>query len=279
MIIDFHVHIFSEKIRQNRSAFFPSEPAFKLLYDSPKSRLVSAEDTLRMMDEEGVDRSVIFGFPWQDADTFRRENDYIIETVLKYPDRFIGLACFDALNPKAADETERCLGAGLHGVGELAFYTSGIDETCISALEPVMALCRDHDRLILIHTNEPVGHQYPGKSPNTLAQIYRMIQTFPENKIVLAHWGGGIFFYNLLKREVKETLGNVWFDTAASPFLYDIDIYPMAGQMAGQEKILFGTDYPLLKPGRYFSDMDKTDLSSEDRADICGENARKLLGL
>lgn len=279
MIIDFHVHIFSEKIRQNRSAFFSSEPAFKLLYDSPKSRLVSAEDTLRMMDEEGVDRSVIFGFPWQDADTFRRENDYIIETVLKYPDRFIGLACFDALNPKAADETERCLGAGLHGVGELAFYTSGIDETCISALEPVMALCRDHDRLILIHTNEPVGHQYPGKSPNTLAQIYRMIQTFPENKIVLAHWGGGIFFYNLLKREVKETLGNVWFDTAASPFLYDIDIYPMAGQMAGQEKILFGTDYPLLKPGRYFSDMDKTDLSSEDRADICGENARKLLGL
>ena len=279
MIIDFHVHIFSEKIRQNRSAFFPSEPAFKLLYDSPKSRLVSAEDTLRMMDEEGVDRSVIFGFPWQDADTFRRENDYIIETVLKYPDRFIGLACFDALNPKAADETERCLGAGLHGVGELAFYTSGIDETCISALEPVMALCRDHDRLILIHTNEPVGHQYPGKSPNTLAQIYRMIQTFPENKIVLAHWGGGIFFYNLLKREVKETLGNVWFDTAASPFLYDIDIYPMAGQLAGQEKILFGTDYPLLKPGRYFSDMDKTDLSSEDRADICGENARKLLGL
>jgi len=279
MIIDFHVHVFSEKIRQNRSAFFPSEPAFKLLYDSPKSRLAGAEDTLRMMDEEGVDRSVIFGFPWQDADTFRRENDYIIETVRKYPDRFIGLACFDALNPSAADETERCLGAGMHGVGELAFYTSGIDERCISALDPVMALCRDHDRLILIHTNEPVGHQYPGKSPNTLAQIYRMIQTFPENKIVLAHWGGGIFFYNLLKREVKETLGNVWFDTAASPFLYDIDIYPMAGQMAGQEKILFGTDYPLLRPGRYFRDMDKSDLPSEERANICGENARKLLGL
>ena len=279
MIIDFHVHIFSEDIRKNRSAYFPSEPAFKLLYDSPKAKLVSAEETLMMMDEEGVDRSVVFGFPWRDADTFRRENDYILETVHKYPGRFIGLACFDALNRDAAAETERCLNGGLHGVGELAFYESGIDDACIDALDPVMAVCREQDRLVLIHTNEPVGHAYPGKSPNTLAQIYRMLQAFPENKIVLAHWGAGIFFYNLLKREVKETLKNVWYDTAASPFLYDVDIYPMAGQMAGQEKLLFGTDYPLLKPGRYFGDMAKSGISVAETEGICGENARNLLGL
>ncbi|WP_373501038.1 amidohydrolase family protein [Desulfococcus sp.] len=279
MIIDFHVHLFSEAIREKRSAFFPSEPAFKLLYDSPKSRLVGAEDALRMMDAEGVDKSVVFGFPWRATDTFRRENDYIIETVHKYPDRFIGLACFDAMNRDAAAETERCLAAGLQGAGELAFYESGIDEAAIKALDPIMALCREHGRVVLIHTNEPVGHAYPGKSPNTLLQIYRMVQAFPENRIVLAHWGAGIFFYNLLKREVKEALGNVWYDTAASPFLYDVDIYAAAGPLAGWDRVLFGTDYPLLKPGRYFGDMDKSGISAEARAGICGGNAWNLLGL
>lgn len=279
MIIDFHMHLFSEKIRENRSAHFPSEPAFKLLYDSPKSRLVSAEEALRMMDAESVDKSVVFGFPWRTSDTFRRENDYIIETVHKYPDRFIGLACFDAMHQDAAAETERCLTAGLQGVGELAFYESGIDAAAIDALVPIMAVCRENGRIVLIHTNEPVGHAYPGKSPNTLLQIYRMVQAFPENRIVLAHWGGGIFFYNLLKREVREALGKVWFDTAASPFLYDVDIYAAAGHLAGWDRILFGTDFPLLKPGRYFDDMGKSGISPEAKAGICGGNARNLLGL
>ena len=74
-------------------------------------------------------------------------------------------------------------------------------------------------------TNEPVGHAYPGKTPNTLAQIYRMVKRFPANTIVLAHWGGGLFFFNLLRKEVKEQLRNVYFDTAASPFLYDPAVY------------------------------------------------------
>ncbi len=106
MVIDFHVHLFSKDIRENRSAYFPSEPAFRLLYDSPKSRIVGAEETIRMMDEEGVDKAVVFGFPWQDAEIFKKENDYIMEAVHRYPERLIGLACFDALNPKAAWETE-----------------------------------------------------------------------------------------------------------------------------------------------------------------------------
>jgi len=41
-------------------------------------------------------------------------------------------------------------------------------------------------------------------------------------------------------------LANVWFDTAASPYLYRSDIYRLAAELAGEEKVLFGTDYPLL---------------------------------
>lgn len=278
MIVDAHVHLFSPRVRENRSAFFPEEPAFRLLYDSPKSRLVGAAETLEMMDAEGVDRAVVFGFPWRSEEIFRRENDFILDAVSRHPDRFAGLACFDPLAPGAAREAERCLDAGLAGVGELAFYEDGITDAGRDAMADMMAVCRERGAPVMLHTNEPVGHVYPGKSPNTLAQIYAVAKAFPENKIIFAHWGGGIFFYRLLKREVREVLANVYFDTAASPFLYTPDIYPAAAALAGTDKILLGTDFPLLRPGRYFRDMDESGISEAPRAAMCGENAARLFG-
>jgi predicted TIM-barrel fold metal-dependent hydrolase len=276
MMIDVHTHIFSKDIRENREKYFPDESAFRLLYEPPKSKLVSADELINAMDEEGVDMSVIFGFPWRKADTFKRENDYILESVHKYPKRLIGLCCFDVFHPEAASETERCLDAGLSGVGELALYQSGIDEEALKRLDPIMAICRDKKYPILIHTNEPVGHLYPGKTPNTLMQIYNLVRRFPENIIVLAHWGGGIFFYNLLKKEVKESLKHVYFDTAASPFLYEPDIYAIAAKLIGIDKILLGTDFPLLKPARYFKELEKSGLSADEIRAVCGGNAGKL---
>jgi len=161
--------------------------------------------------------------------------------------------------------------------GELAFYQSGIDRESRDRLRPVMDICLEKNLPVLIHTNEPVGHVYPGKTPNTLAQIYKLVQAFPENKIVLAHWGGGIFLFNLLRKEVRETLKNVWFDTAASPFLYRPEIYGIAKQLAGLDKILLGTDFPLLKPARYFKELEAASISAEDREMICGGNAASLL--
>jgi uncharacterized protein len=279
MIIDIHTHIFPPEIRQDRSACFVSEDAFYQLYNDPRACMIGARELIAIMDEEGVDRSVVFGFPWHSEDRFRRQNDYIMEAVAAHPDRLIGLACFDADHPAAPDETQRCLEGGLAGVGELAFYEAGITPDKLDRLEPIMDICRAKDALVLIHTNEPVGHQYPGKSPNTLSQIYNLAKRFPDNRLILAHWGGGLFFYALLKKEVRETLRNVYFDTAASPYLYDPAIWETAAGLVGIDKILFGTDCPLLKPSRYFREIDARPLSEDDKALIKGGNAARVLGL
>jgi predicted TIM-barrel fold metal-dependent hydrolase len=275
MIIDIHTHIFPPAIRRERQDYFEGEAAFKLLYESPRARMAGARQLVEAMDEQGVDVSVVFGFPWKTPGICRMHNDYVIEAVQRYPDRLVGLACLDAAMPDAAREVERCLEAGLAGMGELAFYGSGIDRECLRQLEPLMAVCRRH--LTLIHTNEPVGHQYPGKTPNTLAQLYRLVRTFPENSMVLAHWGGGLFFYNLLKKEVKESLKNVWFDTAASPYLYDPSVYRLAADIVGAEKVLFGSDYPLLPPARYFNELKISGLSPDTQAAVRGGSAARLL--
>jgi predicted TIM-barrel fold metal-dependent hydrolase len=277
MIIDAHSHIFPREIRKNREKYFPAEPAFQKLYQSPKSRLIGVQEMLASMDASHVDKSVIFGFPWHNSRLFKQHNDYISEVVSRYPGRFIGLACFDPLSDGAAEEARRCLQEGaLSGIGELAFYQSGIENASVAGLVPLMEICRVADLPVLIHTNEPIGHAYPGKTPNTLAQIYELIRTFPQNKIILAHWGGGLFFFGLLKKEVKESLKNVYFDTAASPYLYDAAVYRLAIELVGIEKILFGSDFPLLSPARYFDEMQAAGLSADEMQRICGLNAAAL---
>ena len=278
MIIDFHTHIFPGEIRTARENFFDNEPAFKLLYDMPTSKLVGADTLIETMDEQGVDFAAVFGFPWINGDTARLNNDYILEAVGRYPERLKGFACFDMAWDGAAGETKRCIDAGLSGVGELAFYLSGIDEDALDRLEPIMEICLAAGNLpVMIHTNEPVGHMYPGKTPVTIEQIYGLARRFPDNRIVLAHWGGGVLFYHLLKKDAKKVLKNIWYDTAASPYLYDPDIYRVAGELGVIDKVLFGTDFPLLKPARYYKDFEASGMSPEQRAMVSGQNAAALL--
>lgn len=279
MIIDFHTHLFPPFIHENRTRFCSLDPAFKLLYEAEKSRMVGAEELIRKMDEEGVDRSVVFGFPWSDPSTIQRHNDYILESVKRFPDRLIGFCCFDLSYKGAAKETQRCLNAGMMGVGELASYLRPMGKADLEGLEPVMAICRDRQLPILVHANEPVGHHYQGKAPDALAGVYRLIKRFPDNRIVLAHWGGGLFFYSLMKKEVPDLLQQVWFDTAASPFLYQTAIYAIARELIGSERILFGSDFPLIPPSRYFDELSRSGLSASDVDRIKGDNAAALLGV
>jgi predicted TIM-barrel fold metal-dependent hydrolase len=176
-------------------------------------------------------------------------------------------------------EAERCLAAGLSGVGELAVYSPDASAEYRCASEELMGLCARFDVPVLVHTNEPVGHEYPGKTPTRLTGIYRFLRAYPENKIVLAHWGGGLFFYALMKKEVKEVLRNVWFDTAASPYLYEGAIYRVAIEILGDDQILMGSDYPLLPPGRYLAEMAAAGISERSFKKVAGENAARLLGL
>ena len=72
---------------------------------------------------------------------------------------------------------------------------------------------------------------------------------------------------------------NVYFDTAASPFLYDVHIYKIAIELAGVDKILFGSDFPLIQPKRYFKEFSKAGLRKEEIDKISGKNAQHLLKL
>jgi predicted TIM-barrel fold metal-dependent hydrolase len=79
--------------------------------------------------------------------------------------------------------------------------------------------------------------------------------------------------------EVAKAMANVYYDTAASPFLYTKKVYAAVSEIVGVKKILFGSDFPLLSPQRYFRELQGSGLSKEDQRKILGFNFSRLLGL
>jgi hypothetical protein len=279
MIIDAHCHILPDRFTQHHDRLRAQDATFAALFPDANPRMANAETLVDAMDRSGVDRSVIMGMGWADRDLAVEVNDYIIQSIAGYPERLIG---FCSVNPawgdEAASEIRRCAAEGLKGVGELHPDTQGFDITDRSSLAPMMDAAKELGLPVVVHASEPVGHRYPGKGQTTPDKLYRFIENFPDNTIICAHWGGGLPFYALMP-EVPEVLSNTYFDTAASPFLYRPEVFDAVAGLVGADKILFGTDYPLIPQRRLVRQVERSGLDAPDKEAILGGNAARLLGV
>lgn len=279
VIIDFHTHVVSPKVKERREEYAGRDACFSLLYSQPEAKLATVEELIASMDECGIDKSVILNLGLVNQELCVEANDYILESIARYPDRLIG---FCIVQPKAGDkalkELERCARSGARGIGEMRQDIQGFDLGEGAVMKPLVQAIVEHDMVLLIHASEPVGHQYFGKGMITPEVIYPFIQNFPDLKLVCAHWGGGLPFYALMP-EVAQALVNTFFDTAATPFLYKPLIFQQVADIVGSDKILFGSDYPLMSPKRVIAQLDEAELSSEEKSRILGDNAARLLGI
>ena len=279
MIVDAHCHILPPSFAERREELAACDATFAEILASSSARIAGAPELLEAMERDGVDHAVVMGMGWSDYDVAVEANDYLIEAVCANPDRLTGFASVNpAWGDAAVAEARRCADAGLRGVGELHPDTQNFDITDSATMGPVMDLVRELSLPVLVHCSEPAGHHYPGKGATTPDKVWRFIQNFPENALICAHWGGGLPFYSLMP-EVGAALSNVYFDSAASPFLYRPEIYPTVASLVGAERILFATDYPLMRPSRPLAEVAAQPLAGSDRRRILGENAARLLGL
>jgi len=279
MVIDFHTHVFSPHVVQNRSRYIDSDPCFAMLYSKKEARLATAEELIESMDKSGVDVSVILNIGWVTHELCVETNDYILECVARYPKRLVGFCSVQPLSTQAAiAEIERCACGGARGIGELRPDVQLLNLTDDEAVKPFVEALRIYRLVLLTHASEPLGHDYPGKGLVTPEMLYPFISRYPDLPIVCAHWGGGLPFYALMP-EVQRAMQNVYFDTAASPFLYRPEIYQAASTLVGADKILFGSDYPLLAQARLLREIDDTSLSDEEKRMITGGNAARLLNV
>lgn len=289
MIIDAHIHYAPPELRDRLDQFTREEPYWGLLMgpESPQG-WASADRMIADMDAAGLDRVVVMGQYRRRHEGCVAANDEALALMRHYPGR---VSAFAMVQPKAGqaalDELARCVDAGMAGVGELGPYGQGyrLDDPDFLAL---VEACIRYSIPINLHTNEEVGRYYAGKAATPLRHIYWLAEQHPELKLILAHWGGGLLF-NELMPAAQKALRNVWYDTAASPLLFPTGrIFPAALAAVDHRKLLYASDYPLrLYPRRqpapdfrpFLAEIDALGLPEEVKADILGRNAARLLGL
>lgn len=278
MKIDMHVHVTPPDIIRDYLQIGKKEPYFNTLSTSKQNKFADAEQIIAHMKEVGVDKSVVFGFSFQDMGLCQYVNDYVIEKVKTFPNELIGFASVVPNHPKVVQEIERCVAAGLKGIGELFPAGQNFDIASRKDTSAMAEIAQYYNMPVIVHTNEPIGHDYVGKTNTPLKDLEAFVNHHPELKIVLAHWGGGIFMYEMMK-EVKQRFKNVYYDNAATVFLYDAQIYHIIKEMGIIDKVLFGSDYPLLSPKRYEKGILESGISKEEIQKLMGINAMRLLGL
>ncbi|HHX27762.1 MAG: amidohydrolase family protein [Bacillota bacterium] len=275
MIIDCHAHVVPPEISRDPARFAERDPHFAMLTKTKNAAFLTGAHLLRDMDAGGVQQAVVSGFAFKDTGISRLQNDHSLDLSRSHPDKIAALAVVDPEAPGAVAEVERCLSLGACGVGEVFPAGHGFD-LLGKGMKRIAGLCREAGAVVLIHVNELVGHAYPGKGDVGPLDAYRFAVENPGLTTIFAHLGGGLPLYAAMP-EVK-SLEHVYYDNAAQPFLYKPDVYMAFKALGVLDKIMLGSDYPLVSCKRYIRDIAVSGLSPKEQEMILGENAKGVFG-
>lgn len=277
-IIDGHTHLFPPEVREHREAYLSRDAWFGELYAAPNITFATPEEMIASMDEAGIATSVICGWPWRDGGLCREHNDFLADLCRQYPERLEWLAIVNPLDADAAAEVERAVSLGARGIGELNADAQGFAWDEPAALRETMRACVELGVPMLAHCSEPVGHAYPGKGTATPDRLLTFLAANPDLNVVGAHWGGGLPFYEMMP-EVAALTRNVVYDSAASTYLFRWDVFPVVERLVGADRIVFGTDFPLLKQKPFLRRTRESGMSAAGMDQILGGTAARVFGL
>jgi predicted TIM-barrel fold metal-dependent hydrolase len=271
--VDAHTHLFSPGQRARRAVIAGSDETFAEMYADPEAAMASVDELHGAMEAAGLGRAVLAGFAFQEEAEISEQNEYLLAAAGEDA-RLIPLSTVNPARPGWEVSAKRALGAGSRGFGELRPHNQGWDPLGDEA-HRLYAMAEEAGAVLLWHVSEPVGHDYPGKRGGISAEeLWRVAAGFPGLQMVAAHLGGGLSFF-LHMPEVREALHNLWFDTAAFSLLYDDSSVARLVDLAGPERVLFGSDYPLLSPRRQLQRVSAL-LSGDKVQAVCGGNAEFL---
>ncbi len=268
MIIDFHTHVFAPGVRDQRDDYARRDPTFAELYADPKAKIATADDLLASMDAAGIDVSVALGFAWSDDDDIARHNDYLLESAARSNGRIIPFTTVNMTNVAAETEIARCAASGARGLGELRPDNQGWDLNR-NAGARLAAAADEHGLILLVHVTEEDGREYPGKRGCSLASFREFSRRHPDLAIVGAHLGGDVY---------RDDPAPVHVDTAAQPFLYRDAEASAALAAVPADRLLFGSDYPLISQTRALEELRAAVTSDERLSRALQGNAEALLG-
>ena len=291
-IIDCHTHAYPDEVTSN-----PLEWANKhgehhwaeLVAPEGRKSIQGWSDPAQMlatMDSANVDEAILLGWYWTKESTCRWHNKVMAEWISYAPDRFNGFASIYP-NNNVIDQLETAKALGFIGVGELHIGVQNYQES-VTHWQCMAKWCANLDWPINFHVTDTSIRLPPGAVSTSTETLIEIAKQEPRLKIILAHWGGRIAHLET-NPYMREILRNVYYDSAASPLIYDMSIFKQILEIVGPDKILFGSDYPLKiyprfqkvpEMNRFINSIyNESGLSSKQIHGIMGENFNKLLPL
>jgi uncharacterized protein len=291
-IIDSHVHFYPDEVSADpvRWGTEHREPWWISCVAPVGRRSIqgwaSSAVLLRDMDRAGIEKCVLLGWYWENQETCDLQNRWVRDLITGHPDR---LLAFAAVQPRgkqvALDSLERALDGGFCGIGELFPQGQGFayDDSYFAR---VLQIAAERSAPVNLHVTDPLIATTAATLGTPLQNFVHLAKDFPTTKLILAHWGGGLPFYEL-NPQLHQTLRNVTYDCAASPLLYDKRVFRQVIDLVGVDRVLYGSDYPLLvypreqrEPDfkRFLNEVVTVDLSVEEQEKVLGKNLLRLVG-
>ena len=280
LAIDVHVHVekdakgrysLDEELRSAAAKYFKGEP-----YHPTVPEIAADYRALEMA-------AVIFTVDAEAATGLAPlSSEEIADEAARHPDVLIPFGSVDPARGRAAVRQARRLVEN-HGVRGFKFHPS------VQAFEPrersVYPLYAELESLgvpALFHTGQTgIGSGLPGGRGIKLRYSDPMLldevaADFPGLTIIMAHpsvpWQDEAI-------AVAQHKANVYIDLSGwSPKYFPPQLIRAANTFL-KDKVMFGSDYPLLRPDRWLTDFAAIDIREEARPLIMKENATRVLRL
>ena len=223
-------------------------------------------EMLRAMDAVGIDRSCLFNIFHPEG---RIANDQTAAFVARHPDRFVGFAYVSPLMPeRMVPELERAIDQlGFRAIKIYPPYTAmcPLDH---SAWDPIYQFAHERELAIITHTGSESTCQ-----PRQLGVV---APRFPRAKFVVGHTGN-IEPYRSQAIGAAQCCPNIYLETCSTYRTPGVIEELVDG--AGADRVLFGSDIPLMDPRAQIGKIITADISDQAKRLVLGENARRLLKL
>ena len=273
MVIDFHTHVFPDKIATETVSLLAKNGNIPAFSDGTFSGLIS------QMKTAGVDISVnlpVLTKPTQ-FDGILKFANALNETYRNTPEGAPKIISFAGMHPDIEDYEEKLslvkksgiLGIKIHPDYQGTFFDD----------EKYVRILAEAKRLGLITvTHAGFDGAYPGQpikcTPDRVLKLLDRIGGY--DKLVLAHMGG-----NQLFSEVYDSLAgeNLYFDTAYVLQFFSAYDFKRMLEKHGDDKILFATDSPWRHLAVDSDILRGYSLGEASEKKIFSENARKLLNI
>ena len=267
MVVDFHTHVFPDKIAARTIEKLENKGGSKAFTNGTELGLVNS------MKNAGISCAVALPVVTR-PEQFRTVNEFAVGLNEKYNDNSeTRIISFGGIHPDSSDyrsELREIVHMGLMGIKLHPDYQNTmIDDIRYMRL---IDYASELDLIVSVHAGQDVGYPDPVHCMPKAAR--RLIDEVAPKKLVLAHMGGYNFWNDVEKYLVGQP---VYFDTAYVHNTILPEQFVRMIEHHGSDKILYATDSPWSGHKESLRWIRNLNLPLETSEKILHKNAEELL--